>query len=46
MTRALLFLIFFGTAIGCNEHDHALEWLKLYGTPGSFEAEMAELEAT
>lgn len=29
-----------------NEHDHALAWLKLYGTPGSWEEEMAALEAT
>ena len=28
-----------------DEHDHASEWLRLYGTPGSWEAEMAELEA-
>jgi|HubBroStandDraft_2_1064218.scaffolds.fasta_scaffold01184_5 hypothetical protein len=29
-----------------NEHDHALEWLRLYGTPGSWEDEMDALEAT
>ena len=28
-----------------NEHDHAFEWLKLYGTPGNWEDEMLELEA-
>jgi hypothetical protein len=28
-----------------NEHEHALEWLRLYGTPGSWEEEMIALEA-
>lgn len=28
-----------------NEHDHALEWLRLYATPGSWDEEMAALEA-
>ena len=28
-----------------NEHDHAMAWLKLYGTPGSWEDEMSALEA-
>lgn len=28
-----------------NEHEHAFEWLKLYGTPGSWEEEMSALEA-
>jgi nucleoside 2-deoxyribosyltransferase len=29
-----------------NEHDHAFEWLRLYGTPGSWDEEMSALEAT
>jgi hypothetical protein len=29
-----------------NHHDHALEWLRLRGTPGSWDDEMAALEAT
>jgi hypothetical protein len=28
-----------------NEHDHALEWIRLYGTPGEWGLEMSELEA-
>lgn len=28
-----------------NEHDHALEWLRLYGTPGDPVDEMDDLEA-
>jgi hypothetical protein len=38
--------IFTSQAGACfNEHDHAYEWLKLYGTPGSWEDEMDALEA-
>ena len=28
-----------------NEHMHAFEWIRLYGTPGSHEDELAALEA-
>ena len=28
-----------------NQHEHALEWLRLYGTPGSWDDEMGALEA-
>lgn len=38
--------IFSSQAGACfNEHDHAFEWLKLRGTPGSWDEEMAALEA-
>lgn len=29
-----------------NDHDHALEWVRLYSTPGDYESEMYSLEAS
>lgn len=38
--------IFSGQSLACfNEHDHALEWIRLYTTPGIWDNEMAKLKA-